>query len=124
MSDRATASPRRVTWWPFAAACIGAAVFWLWLAGPGTRSPHPADADDARAHCEAFAKRAAHDSARFEAVDAYRWPAAAVAGEIGRWRVQATYRASNGFGAVRLTQATCLLDVSGDQWRLVDLSEQ
>jgi len=104
------------------AACAGVVVVWTWLAGDTAPLPRPPDAEDARANCAAYLKRAAHDPASFEAVDRPRWRAVPVPDEIGHWRVDATFRASNGFGAIRVVSARCLLDVSGSTWRLVDIS--
>lgn len=86
-------------------------------------APSPPDRFDAIAACKHFVRQALHDPSSVEWVDASSWPSTKDQDYVARWRVTATYRARNGFGALRLSTAKCVLDHErDDRWKLADLA--
>lgn len=70
----------------------------------------------ARAMCQQFIKQRLHDPKSVEWVEPWTWPTKQSA---SGWVVNATYRATNGFNAVRVERSTCSMEVLGNDWRLV-----
>lgn len=73
--------------------------------------------------CQVYVKRQLHDPRSVEWINAYGWPAFRASEHSPEWTVAATYRAMNGFGALRLATSTCVMrGESADDWRLIEFT--
>lgn len=92
------------------------------MAACGPSGPYKPNADAARAACQQFIEQRVHDPASFEPQDAWKWTA--LEEGPGRWSIVASFRAKNGFGAVRQHAAICVVEYASDRWKLLSLSSE
>jgi len=91
-----------------AALLIGGAGFLFWLDRYAVPGAHP---ERARALCRNFIREHLHSPGSVEWIGRRPWPVTAQG--WATWRVQATYRAANAFGALCLGITTCLIRDDG-----------
>lgn len=91
--------------------------------GPAVSRPAPV-ADPAslpRQMCREFIREGLHDPGSVEWLPGADWPVADLGD--GLWRVTATFRATNAFGARVLSRQVCDMRDDGGAWRLLSLAE-
>lgn len=85
----------------------------------------PATPDGARAACQTFVRRLAHDPSSIEWVNPTGWSAYPEPEQAGRWFVRGFARGRTPAGGLRLGPIGCTLSYYGadSRWELVDITQ-